>query len=375
MSDDLSLLPSELGEDLRGTVREVLADRCDPAAVVAMGDGDDGVLEPLWRSVAVDLGLAGLLVPESLGGHGVTAREAAVVCEELGAAAAPVPFLTSSVLATSVLLAGGAPSQAAGDLLGRLAAGEVTAALVVPWTTSPWAEVPALSESGGDVRSVAGVVEADVLLVPVATGDGVEVRAVEVSSAGVTLERVVALDMSRPLADVTVDLDADAGEVVVAAAEGAAGVSAALRVAAGMLASEQAGVARAALTRTVGYLQERHQFGRVVGGFQALKHRLADVYVEAEGASASAAWAAAALADLEGGDEEVALAVAVAGAACAESAVHAAEEMVQLHGGIAMTWEHPAHLLLKRAKADELALGTPEAYRTVVASLADLPPG
>ncbi len=374
MSTDLSLLPSDVAEDLRASLRALLADRCDPGEVIALGDGIDAVSAPLWRSVAVDLGLAGLLVPESLGGHGASAREAAVVAEEFGAAVAPVPFLTSSVLATSVLLTGGAPPEAAGALLGRLASGEVSAALVVPWTTGPGGSAPAVHGDGGEVRSVAGALTADVLLVPVRTGDGVEVRAVEAASPGVSVTPVTSLDMSRQLADVVVELGTAGGQVVVAAGAGAAAVNQGLRVTAGLMASEQAGILRACLTQTVAYLRERRQFGRVVGGFQALKHRFADLYVEAEASSAAAAWAAACLSDLEPDDDEVALAVAVAASACSEAAVHSAGEMVQLHGGIAMMWEHPAHLYLKRATSDHVALGTPEAHRVIVARLADLEP-
>jgi alkylation response protein AidB-like acyl-CoA dehydrogenase len=368
MSPDLSLLPSEVALDLRATVRDLLGDRCPPEAVIACGDGDRSVVAPLWRAVATDLGLAGLLVPEELGGHGAGHREVAVVAEELGARAAPVPFLTSAVLATSVLLAAGTePAQA---LLRRLAVGEVTAALVVPWSTHATTWVPA---GGGRVcaRSVAGALEADVLLVPVAVDGGVEVRAVSAGADGVDVAPVVSLDMTRQLADVEVDLERATGELVAGVGRGGTAVRQGLRAVTAALAAEQAALARAALTATVAYLGERRQFGRVVGGFQALKHRMADLYVEAESADAVATWAAATLADVADEDERD-LAVAVAAAYCSDAAVHATEEQVQLHGGIAMTWEHPAHLLLKRAKADQLALGGPERHRGVVAQLADL---
>lgn len=139
---------------------------------------------------------------------------------------------------------------------------------------------------------------------------------------------------------------------------------------AGLLASEQAGIAAWCVATTVGYLKERRQFGRVVGGFQALKHRLADLYVAAESASAAAGYAAAALA---ADDADAVVAVHLAASYCSEVAVSAAEEALQLHGGIAMTWEHPAHLYLKRAKADQLALGAPGLHRDRLAALVDLP--
>ena len=371
MSTDVSLLSSDLADDLRATVRDLLADRCPPEAVAACADGDRSVVADLWRSVAVELGLAGLLVPEDLGGHGAGHREVAVVAAELGAAVAPVPFLTSSVLATATLLEAGSP--AAAGLVGRLATGDATAVLVLPWTAHGDAWAAPRDRASVEVRSVAGAVDAEVLLVPVATDDGMEVRAVDVASSGVLVRPVVSLDMSRQVADVVVDLGRDAGEVVVGADRGRDAVRRALRAATAALAAEQAGLARSSLTSTVGYLGQRRQFGRVVGGYQALKHRLADVYVETESTDAVATWAAATLDDVTDEDERD-LAVAVAAAYCADAAVHAAEEEVQLHGGIAITWEHSAHLRLKRAKSDQLALGSPEAHRQTVARLADLAP-
>ncbi|TYL45227.1 acyl-CoA dehydrogenase [Nocardioides sp. BGMRC 2183] len=366
---DPDLLPTQDDEDLRAAVRAVLAAHGDPTAVIACYDGDRSVVAPLWRALAVDLGLAGLLVAEEHGGHGAGAREAAVVLTELGAAVAPVPFLTSSVLATTVL---GSPAAtpAAADLLAALAAGEQVAAVVLPWSTGP-DSMSVLTEQGGEVRSVAGAVEADVLLVPVGSGDGsgVDVRAVPVDAARVVA--VPSLDMTRPLADVTVDAAALAAAPVVVG--GAAETLAdALSLASALMASEQAGLTRWCVTTTVGYLKERRQFGRVLGGFQALKHRLADLYVEAEQASAAATWAAA-TASGDADPDEVRLAAAVAASYCGRVAVHAAEETVQLHAGIAMTWEHPAHLALKRAKSDQIALGTAEHHHRIVADLVDLP--
>src|SRR5206468_922186 len=157
----------------RASVRDLLTDRCPPSAVLPVYDGDRSLVSPLWTALATDLGLAGLLVPEERGGAGASAREVAVVLEELGRAAAPVPFLTSSVVAATVLL-GAEPGGPADSLLARLAAGELTAALVLPLSAPPGAEVSAVTvdDDGrltGRVTSVAGALEADVLLVP-ATG-------------------------------------------------------------------------------------------------------------------------------------------------------------------------------------------------------------
>ena len=183
---------------------------------------------------------------------------------------------------------------------------------------------------------------------------------------GATVAPVSSLDMTRPLAEV----DLDGAERTLVSSDAAAAIDHALLVGAGLLAAEQVGVARWALETTIAYLKERRQFGRVVGGFQALKHRLADLYAEVEQADAAARYAAATLAT---DDPDARVAVAVAQAFCSEVAVHATEDG-ELHGGIGMTWEHPAHLHLKRAKADALLLGTAEAHRAALAVLVDLPP-
>jgi alkylation response protein AidB-like acyl-CoA dehydrogenase len=366
---DLDLLLSDVEDELRTSVRSLLGDRCPPSAVLALYDGDRSLVSPLWKALAIDLGLAGLLVPEERGGSGASAREAAVVLEELGRAVAPVPFLTSSVIAATVLLAA-EPGGPADALLARLGTGDLTAALVVPLSTPPAFGVPAVTVDDGGrlngrVSSVAGALEADVLLVPAVDRDGTSVHAVQVGDA--TVAPVTSLNMTRQLADVT--LENAAGERVLTAPDGAAAVRRGLATGAALLASEQVGVAQWCLATTVGYLKERRQFGRVVGSFQALKHRLADLYVTTESAGAAARYAAVTAAV---DDPDRAVAGAVASSYCGDAAVRAAEEAVQLHGGIGMTWEHPAHLYLKRAKADQIALGTPGFHRARLAELVDL---
>jgi alkylation response protein AidB-like acyl-CoA dehydrogenase len=336
---DVDLLPDDVELDLRASVRKVLDKHCTPDLLNGLYDGPDEVSAPLW-SAFVELGLPGLLVPESLGGAGASAREAAAVLEEIGRAAAPSPFLTSSVIATSLLVALGDET-----ILPSLASGEQTAALLV-------------SPTGRDASLTTVGLPADVLLLP----EGDELYAVR----GATVTPVSSLDMTRPLAEV----DLTGAERTLLSSDAAAAIDHALLVGAGLLAAEQVGVARWSLETTIAYLKERRQFGRVVGGFQALKHRLADLYAEVEQADAAARYAAATLAT---GDPDAPVAVHVAASYCSEVAVHAAEEAVQLHGGIGMTWEHPAHLHLKRAKADALLLGSAEAHRAELAVLVNLP--
>lgn len=354
MSD---LLYSEVEEELRSSVRSLLTDRCPPSAIMARCEGPDPYDGPLWRSLAVDLGVAGLQVPETYGGAGASVREVAVVLEELGRSVAPVPYLGSSVLGITALLA-----CADRELLSAVASGEQVATLAVPFSTAPGAPLPTVSVGlggtlTGRITSVADALPADVLLVPAEGG----LYAVE--SAAVT--RRTSLDLTRQLADIT--LDATPARKL---ADSQEAVQRALLTGAGLLASEQLGIAEWCLTTTVGYLKERHQFGRALGSFQALKHRLADLWLETVGGRAVARYAADALATAA---PDAAVAVAVAASHCGTLAVRAAEECVQLHGGIGMTWEHPAHLYLKRAKADQLALGTPGHHRNTLTRLADLP--
>jgi alkylation response protein AidB-like acyl-CoA dehydrogenase len=376
MSPVPDLRYSDAEEQLRAVVRELLADRGPWTAVLARVDAGEGDDVPLWHTLAADLGCAGLLVPEKHGGAGASYREAAVVAEETGRAAACVPYLTSAVMATTALLG------PADELLTALASGRLTAALAAGFAQMPpgpagWpvrigqpeaGDAPGTARLSGTVREVAGALAAEVLLVP---GDGVPfgLYAVDAAGAGVSRAPVVCLDATRPLADVT--LDRAPGRLVASGPEAAAAVAAALTAGAAMLASEQLGVAERCLDMTIAYVKERHQFARPVGSFQAVKHRLADVWVAVTQARAAARYAAACLAE---DDPDAPVAVALAKAACGEIAVLAAQECVQLHGGIGFTWEHPAHLLLKRAKSGSLALGTPDRHRAALAALVDLPP-
>jgi len=358
------LLYSDTEEALRDSVRQLLADRCPPETVAKAYDSPPQDFSSVWRTLATELGVAGLLVPESLGGAGASAREAAVVMEEIGRAVAPVPFLTSSVLATVALLRAGER-----ETLSELAQGSITAALVVPLSTAPGAPLPEVSNSAdgltGLVSSVAGVTEADVLVVPVGGSDGLELHTVSRNAAGVDVTPRLSFDMTRPLADVRFSGATSSG---VGLGDGA--VQAALETGAALLASEQLGLAQWCFETTLAYAKERKQFGRAIGSYQAIKHRLADLWFEVSSATAAARYAADTCARE---DEDAAVAAALAQAYCSGVAVHAAEECVQLHGGIGMTWEYPAHLYLKRAKSDQLALGTAYRHRSRLGELVGLP--
>jgi alkylation response protein AidB-like acyl-CoA dehydrogenase len=362
----IDLLYSDTEDALRDSVRRLFGDRCPPELVMRAYDPAPQDFSDVWHTLAADLGIAGLLVPEELGGAGASAREAAVVMEEIGRAVAPVPFLSSAVLATVALLQAGDTETVKG-----LAAGSLTAALAVPLSTAPNDPVAGVSVGGdgltGRITSVAGAGEADVLVVPVAGPDGLELHTVSHGAAGVDVSPVLALDMTRPLGNT--EFSGAASSRVDTAPAGPA-VAAALETGAALLACEQLGVAQWCFDTTLAYVKQRKQFGRAIGSYQAIKHRLADLWQEVNSAAAAARYAADTCAR---GDADATIGAAVAQAYCSGVAVHAAEECIQLHGGIGMTWEYPAHLYLKRAKSDQLAFGTGYRHRARLADLVDLP--
>ncbi|MFI6345602.1 acyl-CoA dehydrogenase family protein [Streptomyces sp. NPDC050560] len=397
MSTAPDLLYSDEEEALRSAVRGLLGDHGGPSRVLAHAEDGRPYDRDLWAALAEGMDLAGLLVPERLGGQGATHREAAVALEELGRSLAPVPFLTSAVIATETLLSclccpdtpatgpghsSGGPDSTAEELLRTLAAGATVAVLAVPFTAGPGSPpATTVEERGGRlhgrVTSVAGAHAADHLLVPTRTG----LWAVDAAAA--TLTPRTSLDVTRPLADVA--LDAAPARLVAphtpaadtpgdaATSPAAAALDRGLSAGAGLLASEQLGLAEWCLAETVRHTRERHQFNRPLGSFQALKHRLAHVWLDTVHSRAAARNAADALATATAApDDETALAVALAKSHCSATAVHAAEEALQLHGGTGMTWEHPLHLYLKRARADTLALGSADRHLDRLAALTGL---
>ena len=412
VADELpDLLYSDAERALSDALASLLADRGGVDKALARIESAQTYDDKLWQAVAADLGCAGLLIGERDGGAGASYREAAAAAEVLGSFVAPVPFLGSAVVATAALLsiASGAPSNAASgggrvgssatpftpakvaaDLLRRMADGGVTTALAVSFATAPGSAFPSSVRVAGPrlgdaaagvdpktrlrgmVTGVADALPAGMLLVP---ADGVPhgLYLVDMSADGVAKAPVTSLDMTRQLCDLSFD---DAPGTLIASGPAASqALDAALYAGAGILAAEQIGIAQRCLDMTVAYVKERRQFARPVGSFQGLKHRLADLWVSVTQARAASRYAAASLASGSmpnlAGDAKVA--VALAKAYCSEVAVNAAQECVQMHGGIGFTWEHTAHLYLKRAKADSIGFGTPDAHRAALASLVNLP--
>ena len=350
-------------ESLRETVRDVCADAGGPAAVRRLEPDGPGHDAALWDVLGVQVGLAGLGLPEEAGGIGGLA-ELAAVCEELGRALLPVPLLSSTVLAGQVLARTGASGAPA---LERVAAGEV-AALAVADPDGAWD--PALVEltaSGGTVDGVAPFVldgAAAVLLVVAArTPDGVDLFLVDTAAAGVDAVAVETLDLSRSSAVVTLT-DAPATPLTTGGTADAV-VRPALDVAGVALAAEQLGGAEACLAMTVDYVKDRRQFGRPIGSFQAVKHVCADLLVLVETCRSAVVRAV----EAEGSDEALAEAAAVAQAWCSDAYRAVTAETVQLHGGIGFTWEHDAHLYFRRARADAALLGSAAQHRERLAQV------
>ncbi|MEU5696840.1 acyl-CoA dehydrogenase family protein [Actinosynnema sp. NPDC020468] len=303
--------------EMRRSVAAFLDRHAPMTAVRAAMTSADGYDRALWRRAVDELGVTALLVPERLGGLGLTLSDAAVVVEEFGRRLVPGPVLTT--LAATAYLAGcGTPE--ADEVLTSIAELGLSVSVAV--------------NGGTNVVHGAAV---DLLLVD--TGDDVVV------ASDVVARHRVALDQTRNLADV----EFSGGRRV-----GGAGLPGPLWT---LLAAESAAAARTCLDLTVEYLKTREQFGRPIGSFQALKHRCADHLVAVEGA-ASTAWRAT----REPGEVPAALAKAV----CTDVFFAVAADSVQLHGGIGFTWEHDAHLYLKRAKANQLLFGSSRALRDLV---------
>ncbi|MFH9006683.1 acyl-CoA dehydrogenase family protein [Streptomyces afghaniensis] len=379
-------------DEIRRTLRELLHKRCGPEELRAAVDTPAGHDPALWTALAEQLGLPGLALPEPYGGVGCSVAELALACEETGRALAPSPLLATAVLATPLLFALGTDAQRA-DLLPRIASGGLTAALAVPGP----ALATALGLTGHDPRGEwagggrAGGVQARqadggwrlygqadqvldghsarLLLVAAHTGGFARSRVllflVRGDAAGLTRVRQTALDATRPqgrvqLRDTTAELlggaDTDALPALARLGD----------TVAACLAAEAVGAADRVLERTVEYVGQREQFGRPVGSFQAVKHRLADVYVQVQAARSAAYYAAWAAARQGHGEPAGGLALAQS----LQALRSAAAEGIQLHGGIGFTWEHEVHLYFKRAAGDELLFGPVHRLRAHAADVA-----
>jgi alkylation response protein AidB-like acyl-CoA dehydrogenase len=353
---------------LRDAVRKFSAEHFAEDKVRRLMESDPPFDPRVWARLGGELGVLGLSVPERDGGVGGTLVDQAVAIEELGARLACGPLFGTVYLAIPALVA--APSGPTRDeLLGDLIEGRRTAALAAldragvfdPDTVTVTSSGEALT---GNVTQVVDGGIADVLLVAARDADGVALYAVDAAAAGVQRTPLATLDLTRSEANVTFS---DARAQLIAGPDEAARVLGhALQVGAALLAVEQVGAAQHLLDLSVDYAKTRMQFGRPIGSFQAVKHRLADLLVDVEHARSTAYHAIWALAD---GSDDPALATGIAQAVCSAALHHVATDTIQVHGGIGFTWEHQAHLYYKRAVTDAVLLGSAEQHRDRVAAM------
>lgn len=307
---------------------------------------DEGYLPETWRTMVTELGLNSLLVPESAGGQGLSMVEAALVFQAIGRHLLPSPLLSTSVVATGILSALGAT-----DLLSRIAQGEITASAA------------RLQDSSAGFMLDG---HADLLLL--LNQDSGELFAVEQGHPCLEVKRVNTLDQTRRFFNLLVsgdlaDCRLSADEDAVRAFDAGMDLG---RIA---VAAEAAGAAETCLERTVAYSQERVQFGRAIGSFQAVKHQMADMMIEIEAAISAVYFAACAVSE---GHEESPQLAAMAKVQASEALSFCAGRMIQLHGGIGFTWEHDAHLYFKRARSTVNLFGSNTELDENIASLIGL---
>jgi alkylation response protein AidB-like acyl-CoA dehydrogenase len=363
-------------QDLRAAVRRFLNDRAPLPRVRELMETDDGMDIEVWRQAGTQLGLQGIAIPEEYGGSGFSFAEQAIVLEELGSALYTGPYLASAVLAATALMA--SPDEAARrDFLPGIASGETVATLAFTEDDGSWQPdaIRLSAAKNGEGWRLDGhksfVLDGHTagLILAVATTDaGLSLFAVDseggtgrragAGASGLARTPLPTLDQTRKLA--RLEFDAVAGRLIGAPGDAAAVLDRVLDVAAIALAAEQLGGAQRALDMAVEYAKIRHQFGRPIGSFQAIKHRCADLLLEVESLRSAVAYAAAAVA---ADSDEIPVVASLVKAYGSEAYFHVAAENIQIHGGIGFTWEHDAHLYFKRAKSSELFLGDGSYHR------------
>ena len=357
---------------LKNSVRAALDQECKPTHVRAMFDDAKGYSAELWGEMA-KLGWLGLPFPEEQGGAGLGFVELALVIEEMGRAAYPGPFFATVVLGGLGIMLGGSPAQR-DKWLSAIAAGKAraTAALLeehLDWDPASITATAAKSGSGwtlsGLKRFVPWAHVADIILVPARSSEGLSLFLVDPKASGVTLKPMVGIDLASRWSEMRLDKVAVGADALLGQA-GTAGplLDSLLRRAAVMSSAEMLGAARRCLDMSVEYAKVREQFGQPIGSFQAIRHRCAEMLLEAENAHAAlyyAAWA------LTAGAEDAAIASSICKAYVSEAARKVCGDAIQVHGGIGFTWEYDLHLYMKRAKALEPLYGDTEYHRELIA--------
>ncbi|WP_155059701.1 acyl-CoA dehydrogenase family protein [Streptomyces blattellae] len=370
-ADPALLLDSEERRQLRQILRQLLTETCGPEEVRKQTESPRGHDRVLWERLAGEIGVHGLAVPEEYGGAGCTFTELAVALEETGRVLSPVPLLSTVVLAGQALLGSG-DRRACARWLPPLASGALTA--TVAGFLHPAGLTAERGPGGWVLRGEADFVPdgegADLLLVRARTADGERLFGCEPD--GATCDRTPRRVLDATRRQALVRFRGAPAEPVGEPGQ-ASGIAESVvdagRVA---LAAEHVGGSAHALDAVLDYASQRTQFGRAIGSFQAVKHRLADLLVEIEGARSASAYASACVSSRAAG---VPVAASAAAVACTGAYRLATAEYVQLHGGIGFTWEHPAHLYVRRARGDEALFGTADDHRLRLAGLLGLAAG
>ena len=362
---------TEESAELGRTVRRFLEQRGSEAVVRALMEDRRGYDPAVWQQLADQLGVQGLSLPERYGGGGYGLAELFPVFEEMGRSLLPSPLFSTAALATPALLASG-DAEAMDLFLPGIAAGTTIATLAVAEGEQGWDErelaTRAVSGDGwrvsGEKTYVTDAHVSDLILVLAATDDGPAVFAVDAAAVGVDVDVQPTLDLTRWLA--TVRLDAAPGRLVGALGAGWSIVRRALAAGSVALAAEQVGGAQRVLEMGVAYAKMRVAVGRKIGSFQAVKHKLANVLVLVENARSAALDAARAVSE-DAADAD--LAVSVAKAYCSDVGKRVCEAVVQVHGGMGLTWECRAHVFLKRMLFDRAFLGDEHTHFRRIAEL------
>ncbi|MEB4210351.1 acyl-CoA dehydrogenase family protein [Mycobacterium sp. 94-17] len=350
---------------LRDTTRRFLAEKA-PISPHVRGLLDDptGMDEAVWRGLA-GLGVTGLLVPEEHGGAGMTMIEAGIVAEELGAALHPGPWLSTAVAAPRALTRLG-DNDIAPKLLRGIADGTTVAAVCLPDRARP-AVIASGSEDAivvrGEIAAVSDAAAADVLLVVAEDGEGTALFAVQTGSSGASVLPGPGIDSTRKRFRVTLDA-APAQRLASASADDLAAVTDDVLIA---TAADALGAARAVMQLAVEYAKSRTQFGRPIGSFQAVQHLCVDMFETVELARSGvihALWASDAPPGAGGRSGEERHLSALRAKAFAGRLATVADTAIQVFGGIGYTWEHDAHLYLKRLLSWSAFLGGPDHYLT-----------
>jgi len=358
---------------LREAVGDLIAGSGGIAPARRRLEAGPGYDEQAWRLLGADMGLAGLGIAEELGGAGGGLAELTVVAGELGRSLLPVPFFSSTVLAGQIL---SRCPDTAGDVLARLCAGTELAAFAGTDADGCWrpeqlpVEAVQAAQGAEPAWRLSGTAEfvldgasAAHLVVAARTPSGCDLFGVGADSEGVTRRALETLDPTRGQASIS--FDGAAGTPLTAGGGGAGAVQAALDVALVVLAAEQVGGAAACLDMAVEYAKIRHQFSRPIGGFQAIKHKLADLLLLVEMGRSAIDRALLVAHD----PARLAEAAAVAKIWCSDAFTTVTAENVHIHGGIGFTWEHDAHLYFRRARADGGLLGDATVHRERLATL------